>query len=251
MSLAVQRRDWDELAELDPYWAVCTTRGTRFGGWDVDEFFATGEVEVAEILAAAERLGVPRARGAALDFGCGLGRLTRALATRFDRTVGADISPRMVDRARTLTPDPACEFRVNSGADLEGLGDGAFDLVLSSVVLQHVPQRRWIEAYLREFARVVRPGGAIVFTLPSHIPLVFRTQWRRRAYHALRRAGGSAETIYRRLRLQPIAMTFLDEDRVTAVLESAGARVLRADTWAADSGLANSGVRTTRYFATR
>src|SRR5205085_632265 len=142
------------------YWAVCTTQGTRFGGWDVDEFFATGEVEVAEILAAAERLGVPRARGAALDFGCGLGRLTRALATRFDRTVGVDISPRMVDRARTLTPDPACEFRVNSGADLAGLADGACDLVLSSVVLQHVPQRRWIEAYLREFARVVCPGGA-------------------------------------------------------------------------------------------
>src|SRR5439155_24603326 len=121
VSLAAQRRDWDELAELDPYWAVCTTRGTRFGGWNVDEFFATGEVEVAEILAAAEPLGVPRARGAALDFGCGLGRLTRALATRFDRTVGVDISPRMVDRARTLTPDPACEFRVNSSADLTGL----------------------------------------------------------------------------------------------------------------------------------
>src|SRR5436190_168234 len=134
MSLAAQRRDWDELADLDPYWAVCTTRGTRFGGWNADEFFATGEQEVDEVLTEA----------------------------------------------------------------------GAFDLVLSSVVLQHVPRREWIEGYLREFVRVLAPGGAIVFTLPSHIPLVFRAQWRRRLYRALRHAGGSADTLYRRLRLQPI-----------------------------------------------
>ena len=78
MSLAAQRRDWDELAELDPYWAICTTPGKRFGGWDTDEFFATGEREIGAVLAEAEPLGVPGARGEALDFGCGLGRLTRA-----------------------------------------------------------------------------------------------------------------------------------------------------------------------------
>jgi ubiquinone/menaquinone biosynthesis C-methylase UbiE len=248
MNLAAQRRDWDELAELDPYWAVCTTPGRRFGGWDADEFFATGEREAAAVLDAAGALGVPSRHRAALDFGCGLGRLTRPLSRRFDRAVGVDISPRMVARARELTP--SCEFAVNSGADLPGLEDAAFDLVLSSIVLQHVPRREWIEAYLREFVRVLAPGGAIVFTLPSHIPLVFRAQWRRHLYHALRRAGGSAETVYRRLRLQPIAMSHLDEPRVTATLEAAGARVLRADTWAA-AGLLNRGVRSTRYFATR
>ena len=56
---------------------------------------------------------------------------------------------------------------------------------------------------------VERPGGAIVFTLPSHIPLVYRAQWRRRLYHGLRRIGVPADTVYRRLRLQPIAMSFL------------------------------------------
>jgi len=250
MSLAAQRRDWDELAELDPYWAVCSTPGTRFGGWDPAAFFATGELEVATVLAEAERLGVPRGRVEALDFGCGLGRLTRALGERFERSVGVDISPRMVDRARELTPVPGVEFRVNSGADLGQFEDGRFDLVLSSIVLQHVSRRAWIAAYLREFVRVLKPGGAIVFTLPSHIPLVFRAQWRRRLYRALRRLGGTADTVYRRLRLQPIAMSFLDEATVTATLQGAGARVLQAQTWGA-TGIANSGVRSTRYVATR
>src|SRR5919108_2271341 len=127
MRLAAQRRDWDELAELDPYWAVCTTRGTRFGGWDEDEFFATGEQEVDEVLAAVAALGIPAGRAAALDFGCGLGRLTRPLSRRFDRVVGLDISPPMVARARRLTPDPICDFRVSSGADLAEFDDRAFD----------------------------------------------------------------------------------------------------------------------------
>jgi hypothetical protein len=45
-------------------------------------------------------------------------------------------------------------------------------------------------------------------------------------------------------------MSFLPESDVTGTLEGAGARVLRADTWGA-SGAANTGVRSTRYFATR
>ena len=250
MSLAAQRRDWDELAELDPYWAICTTPGKRFGAWDADEFFATGEREVAAVLAEAEPLGVPGARGEALDFGCGFGRVTRALAGRFERCVGVDIAPRMVDGARALNADrPTCEFRVNPGSDLAQFGDGRFDLVYSSIVLQHVPRRDWIESYLAEFARVLRPGGAIVFTLPSHIPLVYRAQWRRRLYHGLRRLGVPADTVYRRLRLQPIAMSFLDEGSVRAALQRGGARVLHAHTWGA-SGIANTGVRSTRYFAT-
>jgi len=250
VTLAAQRRDWDELAELDPYWAICTTPGKRFGAWDTDEFFATGEREIAAVLAEAEPLGVPGAWGEALDFGCGFGRVTRALAGRFERCVGVDIAPRMVDGARALNADrPACEFRVNPGSDLAQFGDGRFDLVYSSIVLQHVPRRDWIESYLAEFARVLRPGGAIVFTLPSHIPLVYRAQWRRRLYHGLRRLGVPADTVYRRLRLQPIAMSFLDERSVTSTLQRGGARVLRAQTWGA-SGVANSGVRSTRYFAT-
>jgi SAM-dependent methyltransferase len=243
-----ERAYWDRQARFDPLWAILSDPSKAGRRWDLRAFLETGRREVSLLMYQLRTLGIDLPRRSALDFGCGVGRLTQPLAAFFDRVVGVDISPRMVARARELTP--ACEFVVNSGADLAGHEDAAFDLVLSSIVLQHVPRREWIEAYLREFVRVLAPGGAIVFTLPSHIPLVFRAQWRRRLYHALRRAGGSAETVYRRLRLQPIAMSHLDERRVTATLEAAGARVLRADTWAA-AGLFNRGVRSTRYFATR
>ena len=42
VQLEQQAQDWNELAELDPYWAILTASGKRFGGWNTDEFFATG-----------------------------------------------------------------------------------------------------------------------------------------------------------------------------------------------------------------
>ena len=52
-----------------------------------------------------EDLGVTVSRGRALDFGCGAGRLTRALAARFESVVGVDVADAMLDKARALNAD--------------------------------------------------------------------------------------------------------------------------------------------------
>ena len=115
MNLERHRQDWDHLAEIDPFWAVLTRRGRKGGRWDVDEFFATGEAEVAHVSSVAGKLGRPARAARALDFGCGVGRLTRALGTRFDAALGVDISAVMVERAKQLNVGfPACAFRVNA-----------------------------------------------------------------------------------------------------------------------------------------
>jgi tRNA/tmRNA/rRNA uracil-C5-methylase (TrmA/RlmC/RlmD family) len=67
------------------------------------EFFDIGIIEVAALMKHVERLGHPHQRERALDFGCGLGRITRALAQHFDESVGVDISEDMVRRAREPT----------------------------------------------------------------------------------------------------------------------------------------------------
>ncbi len=105
------RQDWDDLASLDPYWSVLTEPGKRFGGWDRDEFLRSGQTEIEGLMVAARELGLPQAHEAALDFGCGLGRLTRALARHFGQAWGVDISARMVEQARELHRDvPNCTF---------------------------------------------------------------------------------------------------------------------------------------------
>jgi ubiquinone/menaquinone biosynthesis C-methylase UbiE len=251
VQLKQHEQDWNELAELDPYWAILTASGKRFGRWDNDEFFATGPQEVDGLMNRAAQLGHPQQRRRALDFGCGLGRVTRALADHFEECVGVDISEGMVKGARELNENVAgVSFLVNRAADLSVFADGSFDFVYSNIVLQHVPDRRAIESYIAEFCRVLRPGGLLIFQLPSHIPAIFRLQWRRRLYLGLRRLGFSAPFLYRRLHLLPIAMSYVPEDDIKQLLQSGPGRLLELETHNA-SGLLNAGLKSSTYYVTR
>ena len=91
--IAEARRDWTVLGEADPLWAVFVHPGRKDGGWDLDEFLATGRADVAETVTWLDSLGRPTSWDRALDFGCGVGRLSQALSGYADRVVGVEISP--------------------------------------------------------------------------------------------------------------------------------------------------------------
>ena len=239
-------REWEELAELDPLWAVLSDPSHAHGRWPVDEFFATGEGEVSGALAVAAELDRPEAFERALDFGCGLGRLTRALAARFDSSLGVDVSPRMVERARELNADVSgCEFVTNEADDLGAFDSRSFDLVYSSIVLQHLPSAERIERYVAEFVRLLTPGGIAIFQIPAALPPRHRLQARRRLYAALRRVRVSAARLYG-AGLNPIRITALSELRTREAVERAGGVVERV---LADDAVPPLPSR--RYFATR
>jgi ubiquinone/menaquinone biosynthesis C-methylase UbiE len=165
--LARLSRDWSKLGAEDPLWAVCVDPDRRGGRWDPEEFLASGRAEVNDSLDRINQLGISLRRGDALDFGCGVGRLTTALSTHFEAVTGVDISRPMLDRALTMhAGNSRCTFMHNDGPDLSPFGDASFDLVYSSLVLQHMP-RALAAGYLLEFIRVLRPGGAIVVVVPE------------------------------------------------------------------------------------
>lgn len=227
MELAHEKQNWEEFAGQDPFWAVLSDHDRKYGGWDRDDFYRTGEEQVAEILARAEELGHPRERGAALDFGSGLGRLTRALAARFESAVGVDISETMVANATKLNEDvDNVRFVLNTEPDLRQFDDASFDLVNTRIVLQHQKDRATIEGYIAEMLRILRPGGLLVFQLPARIPFVFRLQPRRNLYLTLRRLGLPPKVLYWKLGLHPNRMVAVPQREVIAFLEGRGARVL-------------------------
>lgn len=242
MSLERHKEDWERLAEADAMWAVLTAPAEKGGAWDAERFFATGDSEIAHVLNVAEGLR-PVARKSALDFGCGVGRLTRALGTRFERAVGVDIAEAMVVQATRFNEEvPACEFRLNAAEDLAQFETGAFDFVYSSIVLQHLPSRRDIERYVSEFLRVTKPQGLAVFGIPAHIAFPYSLQPRRRLYALLRRLGVREDWMLRRTSLTPMRMTVVTEPAVRALVESRGAEVLLAES------LEDGPVRTVRYY---
>jgi SAM-dependent methyltransferase len=211
------------LAELDPLWAVLTASQWRNGWSRIDDFFATGASEIAAVLERGARFERPSRFDRSLDFGCGVGRLTRALGDRFRDSVGVDISTRMVEIAGRLNEDhPECRFVVNVRPDLAQFDDRSFDLVYSALALQHVPSTATAARYVTEFLRVVRADGLVVFQVPHSIPWPYRFHGRRHAYRLLQGLGVGERVLYSRLRLTPMRMLSLPEDVVRRLVEAAG-----------------------------
>jgi SAM-dependent methyltransferase len=98
---------------------------------------------------------------AALDLGCGDGRLSEHLDAR-ELTL-ADVSRVALDRAHARLPD-AATVELDPDAPLP-LGDGAYDLVLCAETIEHVRDTQLI---LSEARRVLRPGGRLALTTPAH-----------------------------------------------------------------------------------
>lgn len=162
------KRVWDALAQSDPLWTVCTDPTKQNRQWTSKELFETGDMEVETIIAHARSLGLtPETSGRALDFGCGVGRLTQALSKHFVECHGVDISPAMIATAIELAGrNPKCNYRVNDSPHLACFADRFFDFIYSSIVLQHI-EPQYVSTYLREFIRVLKPGGILVFQIPD------------------------------------------------------------------------------------
>ncbi len=163
MPLRSLARHWEFLARRDPLRAVLTDRERS-----VEEFFRSGEEELRAVLTQAEVLGITIDRSRALDFGCGVGRLTQAMARHFARCDGVDIAASMIASAQRHNQyGDTCHYHLNHSADLRQFQNRSFTLIYSVLVLQHMEPVR-AKTYLREFLRLLVPGGLLVFQLPSH-----------------------------------------------------------------------------------
>ena len=164
-----QARNWETFGRRDPLFGVLSDPAKANGRWDVDEFFNSGRAHVAKLFRILAEHGVTVTAGQALDFGCGVGRLTLPIGERFEHTVGVDVAPSMIRLAqRHNTAASRCEFVVNTDPDLRRFQAGTFDFVHSCLVLQHIPPDVSTR-YIAEFLRVARPGGLVVFQVPAGV----------------------------------------------------------------------------------
>lgn len=167
MNLKDLRKSWDKLGATDALFAVLTKKDKIGGRWDKDEFFLTGKNEVGTTLQylRSKKIAIPS--GTALDFGCGVGRLTQALADYFSEVHGVDIAESMIKLAREYNRKGArCIYHLNTENDLKLFPDAGFDFVYSKITLQHM-EPQYARNYIKEFLRVLKPGGLIVFQMPE------------------------------------------------------------------------------------
>jgi len=217
--------DWNTLAGIDPLWAILSDPRKKFGKWEPGEFFRDGAREAQRVLAMCRSNAISVSYGKLLDFGCGVGRMTRAFSSLFTECVGIDVSPEMIHLAGSYNSDrPCCEFIASTAATLP-FGDSSFDFVFSVLVLQHLPRKSMILRYVAEFIRVVKDDGVVMFQLPNEVPLRRRVQGRRRLWSVLSFMGVPETWMFRRLGLSPIKMNGIARAEVERFVRSQGAQV--------------------------
>lgn len=217
------RDAFEEFGRRDPMYAALTRGGRENRGWDPEEFFATGRSEIADVLAYVTSLGLEPGRGRALDFGCAIGRLTQALAEHFDEAVGVDIADAMVEAARHHNRHgDRVRYLANPRPHLGVLETGSVDFVYTNKVLQHIPPRPQL-AYVKEFMRVLRPGGVAVFQTRNGPR--FRFEGPRGWLYTLNRRH--LRRLLQRLRRRPpYEMHYVARSRVEEAVRSGGGVVV-------------------------
>jgi SAM-dependent methyltransferase len=172
MKLEKLQDQWNALGKNDPLEAILSRDGMNGGPWDIEEFFATGVREIDAAMADIKDLGIAVSGRRALDFGCGIGRLTQALGRYFQEVDGVDIAPSMIALANRYNRlGEKCHYLLNESDDLKLFPDGSFDLIYSVITLQHM-QPLYSKKYIREFLRILAPGGVLIFQIPSE-PILF------------------------------------------------------------------------------
>ena len=236
MSLSQLRRQWNAHGRRDALTAILTRRSDE-PAWDFAAFLETGRRDIARLMFNANRLVPALDHRRALDFGCGIGRLTCALADHFDEVVGVDISDSMIAQALSANSRPdRVRYQLNVDRHLRRFPSGHFNLVCSWIVLQHM-RPPLIRGYIAELLRVLAPGGLLVFQLPdANVQLETRMQFvdapvsltpiKRHLPPWLVRVYRHIKYFWYRRSNSYMAMHGLTADAVVALVDRGGGRVL-------------------------
>jgi ubiquinone/menaquinone biosynthesis C-methylase UbiE len=179
MSLTFEqmREWWDGAAKSNAMTAILSGQQQ----WDEEAFFRSGREELQSHLAFARVTHMALGGELAVDFGCGMGRMTQALAAVYDGVVGLDISGEMIRLAEAHAekasraplipndngqprPRGTLSFIQVDGVEIP-MPDRSADLCFSVIVVQHMPPPHNLRI-VEEFFRVSRK--LVLVDAPSH-----------------------------------------------------------------------------------
>jgi SAM-dependent methyltransferase len=158
---------WEAMAQENPLFAVMTTEAMAdappadFSAEHRAELFRKGtklfKRHIRKLLYSS-----PDSQEDTLvvEYGCGVGRIIRAVAEAGWRTAGIDISPTMLEHCRTLAPQAEALYLLD-GEGRTAMPDASASVVFSFAVVQHIAS---LKAYLQAFeemCRVLKPGGLL------------------------------------------------------------------------------------------
>jgi 2-polyprenyl-3-methyl-5-hydroxy-6-metoxy-1,4-benzoquinol methylase len=176
-----EAHDWAVIGAREPYYGVLTAPRFRMAAMDEAAraaFYQSGRETIAAVAAWAQADCGVTPGGRALDIGCGVGRLTHAMAALCETATGYDVAEPMLEHARRGPPEgPAANAHFVST-----LPAGPFDWINSYIVLQHIPPAEGMALIDHCLARAA----------PGALATIHTTLWRAPHLEPPRRLGGRA-----------------------------------------------------------
>ena len=164
---------WAAFGAEQPFWSVLTADQFRQDEVDqhLDDFYATGATVIDQLIALLGRNRIdPGKIRRVLDFGCGVGRLSFALAQHFEHVNGADISQPHLQLANAWAKNHGIAnvafAQIDSISNVKQLPE--CDLLFSYIVLQHNPPPMIFDL-LDSLLSLVAIGGYAFFQVPTFI----------------------------------------------------------------------------------
>lgn len=156
--------DWDHIGRTNPYFGVLANKQyLNPGPEDLLDFFRTGEDVVRRISAGlASAFGSFQPKSA-LDFGCGVGRLLIPLARQCGAAFGVDVSEPMLELSRKHCREAGVNVELSTTIPT----DRTFDLVNSSIVMQHIQPSKGYRI-IRQLWDCVSAGGCLALQVTAY-----------------------------------------------------------------------------------
>lgn len=162
---------WEKLGENEPHWSVLTS--DKFKAERItetkDDFYASGKDNVETFFATLRRNGInPESYKTCVEYGCGVGRVTSALAKKFTKVTAYDISSSHLKIAKEYMRShnlSNVEFVLLHSP--EQIAFPKTDAIYSVIVLQHNPLPI-IRLIVQAMLKALNPGGVAFFQVPTY-----------------------------------------------------------------------------------
>jgi len=151
------KKEWDQRALKNAYHFVSTFREE----WDDESFFRWGEVQTQAVIDKFFKdLKIDPSDFIVLEIGCGAGRMSRALASRFKLVYAYDVSDRYIQIAKKKNSHlQNVVFHSNDGLSFPEIYDESIDFCFSGWTMQHMPTKEVLIKNIEEMSRVLKNGG--------------------------------------------------------------------------------------------
>lgn len=220
-------KEWEKFGRTNPYYAVYMLDKFKVENIDSsarEQFFQSGEDYVQRIWQDIERYFIADFRpNAAVDFGCGVARLTLPIATRSRKVTAVDISENMIreGRANAASYDIGNVDFVKDSSNLSSF-TGGFDFIHSFIVFQHIKPKIG-EVIFRKLIKTLLPGGiGVIHFTYSNKHYSSKQKFRTKLYRDFKSVYKLRNIVLRRVDEQFMPIYYYDLNKLFLILQENG-----------------------------